>query len=292
MSDFIKFCEIVFNPVVFVFAVSNLATMGLQVNISQVLNKMKDVRFLMLFLVWGWIVGPALGYLITMILPLAPPYAAVMLMTSLAPCAPFLALMVEKARGDVIFAGAFIPLATVGTVIFMPLLSPLLIKGMTLSSWALAKPLLLTILIPLLIGTAIRSYASPTADKMFKPVKVIAGLSTLLTILLCILIFGMRIVNTAGSFALLSMTLFMLILGLIAYRLGFGLKQNERSVMSLGMGTRNITAALMGAYAVSDADPRMVAMVIMWTLWSFILARILSPFYGNQAAKTVAGGGA
>ena len=72
---------------------------------------------------------------------------------------------------------------------------------------------------------------------------------------------------------------------------GFGLKQSERSVMGLGMGTRNITAALLGVYAIPNADPRMVAMVILWTLWSFVLARILSPVLGKLAGKPDAGGG-
>jgi bile acid:Na+ symporter, BASS family len=290
MNEFMHFLEKAFNPVVFVFAVSNLASMGLQVKIGDALAKMRDVRFLVLFFVWGWVVGPVLGYLITRILPLDTPYAAVMLMTSLAPCAPFLPPMIGRARGDVAFGGAFIPLATVGTVILMPLLAPLMIKGVSVSSWALAKPLIISVLIPLIVGTVIRTYASKVADKIFKPVKLIAGLSTLLTILICIVVFGQRILNTAGSYALLSMTVFMLVLGFLSYRFGFGLKQSERSVMGLGMGTRNITAALLGVYAIPNADPRMVAMVILWTLWSFVLARIISPFLGKLADKTGAGG--
>ena len=292
MNAVMQFLENAFNPVVFVFAVSNLGSMGLQVRIGEALAKMRDVRFLILFFVWGWVVGPALGFLITRILPLETPYAAVMLMTSLAPCAPFLPQMIGRARGDVAFGGAFIPLATVGTVILLPLLSPLLIKGVSVSSWALAKPLIISVLIPLIVGTVIRTYASTVADKIFKPVKLIAGLSTLLTIVLCLLIFGERILNTAGSFALLSMTVFMLVLGFLSYRFGFGLKQSERSVMGLGMGTRNITAALLGVYAVPNADPRMVAMVIMWTLWSFVLARILSPAFGKLAGNADAEGAA
>ena len=58
-------------------------------------------------LAWGWVVGPAVGWLIVRILPLAEPFAAVVLITSLAPSAPFLPPVVDKARGDVDFAGAF-----------------------------------------------------------------------------------------------------------------------------------------------------------------------------------------
>ena len=152
MNTAMQFLQSTFNPLVVVFTISNLASMGLQVNIPQVIKTLRNPKFLGLVLVWGWVVGPALGYLITAVIPLAEPFAIVVLITSLAPCAPFLPPMVDKARGDVDFAGAFIPSAAVGTVVFMPLMAPVLIKGLTLNALALAKPLVITVLIPLLIG--------------------------------------------------------------------------------------------------------------------------------------------
>ena len=95
-------------------------------------------------------------------------------------------------------------------------------------------------------------------------------------------------VSTAGSFALLALTTFTVVMALLTYKFGFGLKQTERSVMSLGMGTRNIAAVLMGVMVIPDRDPRMVAMVIMWTLWTIILAFIFSPLYSKKTTKTIA----
>ncbi len=184
------------------------------------------------------------------------------------------------------FAGAFIPLVAVGTVVLMPLMAPLLIKGVTISTWSLAKPLLLTILLPLVIGAVIRHYADKGATKIFPAVKGLAQLSTLLTIIWCLLIYGRGMLNTAGEFALLSMTLFMVGMGLIAYCFGFGMKQNQRSVMALGMGTRNVAAVLAAALAIPNADPRIVVMVIMWTLWSVVLSAIGARIFAKQAGKT------
>ena len=239
---------------------------------------------------WGWVLGPAFGYLITLVLPLAEPYVVVVLLASLAPCAPFLQQMVGKARGDMGFAGALIPLVAVGTVVLMPLMAPLLIKGLTINTWSLAKPLLLTILLPLVIGALIRHYADTAATRIFPAVKGLALLSTLLTIVWCLVIYGRGMLNTAGEFALLSMTLFMVGMGLITYRFGFGLKQNQRSVMALGMGTRNVAAVLAAALAIPNADPRIVTMVVMWTLWSVVLAAMGARIFAKQAGKTVEGG--
>ena len=289
MNAVMQFLQTTFGPLVFIFTVSNLAAMGLQVKMPDVIAALQNKKSLVLIFVWGWVVGPALGYLITRVLPLAEPYVIVVFLTSLAPCAPFLQQMVAKARGDMGFAGALIPLVAVGTVILMPLMAPLLITGLTIDTWALAKPLLLTILLPLMIGAAIRHYVGSAATKIFPAVKLIALLSTLTTIVWALVLYGPAMLNTAGSFALLSMTLFMVGMALITYHFGFGMKQNQRSVMALGMGTRNIAAVLAAALAIPNAEPRIVTMVIMWTLWSVVLAAIGARIFAKQAGPTPVG---
>ena len=171
MNEIMQFLETTFGPVVLLFTVSNLAAMGLQVKMPGVITVLKEKKSLAQIFIWGWIAGPALGYLICWILPLAEPYVVVVLLCSLAPSAPFLQQMVTKARGNMAFAGALIPLVAVGTVVFMPLLAPMMIKGVAISAWALAKPLLLTILLPMIIGAAIRYYNDTVATKIFPATK-------------------------------------------------------------------------------------------------------------------------
>jgi BASS family bile acid:Na+ symporter len=219
---------------------------------------------LALIFVWGWVLGPALGYLISSVVPLAEPYKVVVLLASVAPCAPFLQQMVEKARGDTAFAGALIPLVAVGTVVLMPTLAPLLVKGVTISAWSLAKPLLLTILLPLLIGAAIRHYADTAATRMFPAVKGLAFITTLLTTVWCLAIFGRGILDTAGELALLSMTVYMVGMGLIIYNFSVGLKQNQRSIMAW-------------------------AMSVLWIVWSIPLAAMASKIFARSAGKDSAG---
>ena len=286
MSAVMQFLETTFGPLVFVFTVANLAAMGLQVKMPEVTAALRNKKSLALIFVWGWVAGPAFGYLITRLVPLAEPFVVVVLLASLAPCAPFLQQMVGKARGDMGFAGALIPLVAIGTVLLMPLMAPVLIKGVTISTWSLAKPLLLTILLPLLVGAAFRHYAGNGATRIFPAVRGLALLSTLLTIVWCLVIYGQGMLNTAGSFALLSMTLFMVGMGLITYRFGFGMKQSQRSVMALGMGTRNVAAVLAAALAIPNADPRIVVMTVMWTLWSVVLAALGANVFARLAGST------
>ena len=284
-----QFLEATFSPLILIFTVSNLFVMGIQANLPEVIAALKNKKSMALILVWGWVLGPALAYLITWVLPLAEPYVIVVLLCSLAPCAPFLPPMVEKARGDISFAGAFVPLVAVGTVVFMPLIAPLLITGLTISTVALAKPLFLTLLVPLIIGAAIRHYAGTVATKIFPAVKGFALLTTLGMLVSCLVLYGPEMLATAGSFALLSMTIFMVGMGLITYRFGFGLKQNQRSVMALGMGSRNFSAVLVSVLTVPNLDPLVITMIVMWVLWSIVLSAIAARIFGKRAGKTAAG---
>jgi BASS family bile acid:Na+ symporter len=285
MDEIMNFLQPFFQPAVLVFTVSNLLVMGLQVNIPQVAKKLSNLRVLILIALWGWVVGPAVAFLIVKMIPLAEPYVIVMYIGSLAPCAPFLPPLIGKSKGDITLAGAFIPLTAIGTVVLLPLLAPLLIKGISIDVMALAKSLIISMLVPLVLGAILKTYAEKFADKVFKPVKLIAGLSTLITIILCFVLYGKLMISTAGSFAMLSLTIFMVIMAAIVYLFSVGMTQSERSVMSLGMGTRNIAAVLIGVLAIPNGDPKMLAMTVIWTTWSIILAYGYAPFLGKLAMK-------
>jgi BASS family bile acid:Na+ symporter len=262
--------------------------MGLQVNLGDMFKVVRNPKFLGLTLVLGWVVGPAVAYLITLLLPLDNSYIIVLFIGSLAPCAPFLPPLVPKAHGDLTFAGAFIPVAAIGTSLLMPVIAPMLVKGIELSVMSLLKPLFISLLVPLLIGALIKTFAVNVADKSYPLVKKLAGLSTLLTIILCLIIYYKPMWDTAGSMATLALTIFMIVMALISYYSGFGFNRGEKVVMSLGMGTRNIAAVLIGVLTIADVKPNMVSMVVIWTLWSFILSMIIAPIIGKKGVQVSA----
>ena len=289
MSAVIQFLKVIFEPLVFVFAVSNLFYMGLQVKMPELIAALKNKKAIALIFVWSWVLGPALAYLITMVLPLAEPFKITLLLCSLAPAAKYVPLMVEKARGDMGFTGALIPLVNIGTVVFMPLMAPLMVKGLAVSAGDLAKPLFLTVFLSMALGAALRHYAESAATKILPAVKVIAKITVKLVGVFGAVIYAREMIATAGSFGLLSMTIFMVVMGLITYRFGFGLRQNQRSVMSLGMLTSNVSVVMIVAIAIPDADPALLTYIIMFTIASMPAAAIAARIFGKQAVEAVAG---
>ena len=241
-----------------------------------------SVRAIGLVLLWGWVVGPALAFLLISIVPLAEGHAAGLLLISLAPTAPFFPLMVRKARGDMSFAGAFMMLTTVGTVLFLPLLAPLLIKGLTVDSWSLAKPLLIMVLLPLLIGGAIRVFAPNAADKLFPMVKKIGVSFLVLALVFTLVLYGRDMLGTVGSFAPGAQVLFFVAITAISYKIGFGLKQQQRSSMALGMCTRNIAAVFAGYFGITNPPPGLLVMIVLVVPLALIVAMVAARLFARQ----------
>jgi len=116
----------------------------------------RNVRFLVTSLLWCFVLGPALAVLLTKIFPLAEPYALGLVLLGMAPCSPAIPVMMRKSGGSLAYMSAFMLLAYAGTVVLMPFMVPWLAQGFTADPWTIAKPLLLFIALPLVIGAASR----------------------------------------------------------------------------------------------------------------------------------------
>ena len=169
------------------------------------------------------------------------------------------------------------------------MIAPLLIKGVTISAWSIAKPLLLTVFLPLVIGAAIRHFATIAATKILPAVIVFAKITTVAVGVCAVVVFARPMLDTVGSRALLSVILFMVVIALISYRFGFGLKQSQRSVMSLGMLTRDSGPALIAALEIPDRDSHILTLIVLLNLAGLVVAPIAARIFGKLAGKTVEG---
>lgn len=271
------------------FMVGNLLDMGLRLKLQEAIRALRNVRFVTLCLVWGFILLPGLAYLLTVIVPLEPPYAIGLLLLGLAPCAPFLAQMVNRARGDMGYTAAFMLLTSVATVAYMPLAVPVLVKGFSAGAWTIAKPLLFFLLVPLAIGMAIQSRSASVASRLQPIVKKVTAIDTLLMLALCMVIYGKAFLGLVGSYAIGVQALFFSVAAVGPYLLSFGLPQGQKIVLSLGMGTRNISAALAPLFAVPDVDQRAIVMVSFGVVMQVIFSIGAVSYFGRRAKIAEAG---
>ena len=266
----------------FVFIAGNLLDMGVRLNPSDALKGLRDYKFVLHTLFWGFVVGPGLAVAITRIIPLEAPYAMGLILLGMAPSAPIVPIFVNKVRGDLGYAAAFMLLASVGSLIFMPFAVPWLVKGLTVSAWSIARPLLLLILIPLAVGMTIAKAYVKMADKMKLVLKKITGLFTIFTIILLVLVYGKGMLGLPGSFALVSQFILFFVLCTFPYWFGFGLKHEQKIVESIGMSTRNLGAAMAPLFSDSSIDQKAFLMVVLALPVMVLFAWLSMKIFGRR----------
>jgi bile acid:Na+ symporter, BASS family len=275
----------IFAVIAVLYSVSNLLSLGIELNLEETIKSLKSFRLIILTLVWGWVVSPAFAYLLTKILPMEPSIALGLLITSLAPVAPFFPILVRNARADFNFSAAFMPLAMVATVVLMPLFVPFMTPGLAPSIWALAKPLLFLILLPMIVGIFVRLYSSRVADKIFPAIKMTAGITTVLSLVCVIIIYFPEFIKVLGSYAILGQLLLALGMFLMASYVGFGLKKNQRSAMALGMSSRNVSAMFAVYIVFPNPDPYLLVMILLSGPVPALTAYFLARYRGKKESK-------
>jgi len=270
---------------VVIFMAGNLLDLGLRIDLPAALRGLRDVRFVTLSVLWAFVLCPALAYVLPMIIPLSPPYAMGLILLGLAPCAPLLPMLTDKARADLNYAASFMLLASAGTVIYMPIMVPLLVKGLTVSAWTVAKPMLVLVLIPLVIGIVIQVRSAATASLIQPFVKKATGIDTLLMLILVLIIYGKGFIGAIGTYAIGTQVIFFTVITAASYALGFGMPQRQKSVLSLGICTRNCGSALAPLFVVPDVDQSAIVMVSLGIPMMFGFAAIAARIFAGLAGQ-------
>jgi BASS family bile acid:Na+ symporter len=246
-----------------VFMAGSLLEMGLKLDLQRAGHALRDVRFMTTAFFWSFVVGPGLAMLLAKGLPLAEPYALGLILLGLAPCAPFVPLLAEKAGADLNYVAAYLLLAALGTLVILPIMIPVLAPQLTADSWTIAKPLLLFIALPLAVGICVRLVASSLADKSHPIVKKVTGVDIILMLGIVLLLYWRDFLSAVGTYAIGAQILYYGLLAVAAYGLGFGLSREKKSTLVLGLCTRNVGAAIAPLLSVSGSDQRATVMCII-----------------------------
>jgi BASS family bile acid:Na+ symporter len=259
------------------FVISSMLGMGLGLSVGEIFAPLRNARLVILALVANFIVLPVGAIGLGRLVGLDEAFAIGLLLLASAAGAPFVPKLAQLARGNIAFGVGVMVLLMVVTVGYLPLALPVLLPGVTVDPWKIARSLFLLMLLPLAIGLAGRAKLPALAGRI-KP--VLDRVSSLSLIVLMVAITGANLRNvlsvfgTGGIFA-----------GLLLIALGFGAgwllggpRRDTRSVLALGTAQRNIAAALV--VASGFANPKVVVMVVVVAIVGlFILmptARLLS----------------
>lgn len=289
MAELQTLCAKLLPVVVIIFMIANLASIGLEVDPSRIKAPLLDRGFLARVLLWNWVLCPVIAIGLALIVPMARPYALGLELIGLAPAAPFLPIMVRRVAGDMSYAAAFMLTATVGTVILMPLALPLFVPGAEVGMWTVARPLVTFVLLPLGVALITRLLSPGLASALVGICRTLSRIATLVLLVVIAILYLDGFIGAIGSYAIGTQLLYTVVIAVGAYASGVGLAPDKRSVLCLGVCTRNLGAALAPILAVST-DVRTTVMVALGVpvnlIVTFAMARWLARDNKSKSEKT------
>ncbi len=266
-----------------VFVVGSMLAMGLSLTVAQIMQPLKNRRLVMLALVANFVIVPALAYGITAVIPVTEGARIALILLSTAAGAPFLPKLAQAAKGDMAFAVGLMVLLMVVTVVYLPIVLPLLLTGIEVNPWDIASSLIITMLIPLGIGLFIKVRYAETAAHL-QPTFAQASNTSLMLMMGILLLLNVRnILATIGTGVLIAGVIFIIASFVIGYLLG-GPGKDTKAVLGLGTGQRNIAAAIVVA-AQNFSDPDVLITIIVIAILALF---ILMPLGGELGKRKMA----
>ena len=132
----------------------------------------------------NFILVPIVVHLITLILPLDESLEIGLILLATAAGAPFLPKLAEVAKGSVALSvGLMVPLMIV-TISYLPIVLPLLLSGVEVSPWDIAKSLIIMMLLPLAIGRFVNARYADVAH-LYLTIRI-TTISMLLYLMMCL----------------------------------------------------------------------------------------------------------
>lgn len=242
------------------FLICSMGGIGMRLELHALLAPLKQPSFVVIALVLNFVVAPALAWGITMVLPLRSGHATGLLLLGAAAGAPFLPKLAEISQDSATAATAAMVLLTAGTVLFMPVMLPWMIPGFHADAWAIARPMVLLLLLPLAMGTVVRA-TLPRLAALCAPIFArIGSVSLVLLFFLLVVLNISGLLAVIGTGAIAAAMLHTAGLFCLAW-LVLGAWPELRGVQSLCVSARNFGAAMVPAAGALQSPDVMIMLV-------------------------------
>ena len=262
--------QVATQVVVLTFVLSTLFTVGLLVSARQLLTVLQQRRSLAVAFFANFVVLPGAALALCWALQLAPPVQAALLLVATAPGSPVLLRLNEIARGDQARAVGLLVLLMGLTVVYQPLLLPMLLPGLSVSPMPIARTLVLTVLLPLVLGLLLKARWPALAARLWPAIFRLGNISAVLVFILLPLVYLDALLEVAlNGGGLLVLLLYLPLAVGAGWWLG-GPHADERRLLALCCGQGSMGAAFVIA-AHNFNNPHVTAMLLLILFGSLAL---------------------
>jgi len=265
-----------------VFVLATMLSMGLALTTDEILASLGHHRLMAKSLLVNLVLVPLLAFAFVLAVPMETGHVVGLLLIAMAPGAPFGPKLAEISRSDVAFASGLMAVLGVVSVATIPVTVALLMPGDVAADPAgIARIVVLTQLVPLVGGLAVRARFQSVATRLHPPVqKLSTALLVLLVVLLTVAYAGeMR--QLVGTGTLLISTVVVVGSLLLGYALG-GPAKSTREVLATTTAARNVAIALLIA-TTNFTEPAVLTIIVAFGLLSLVVSGPVASLWGRDS---------
>jgi BASS family bile acid:Na+ symporter len=281
-----EFLVMVIQIVALIFVICQMLSTGLVLTFPQIIEPLKNTRLVILALIGNFVFVPIVAFALVTILHMSTGYSIGIIILGCASGSPFLPKLTQIAKGDLAFSVGLMVLTMVVTIIFLPLVLPLLITGVTVNPLDIAKSLVVLMLIPLGIALLIRARYERIAHRIAPYFSKITNIAMMIFMLSMFVAYFPELAGAVGSLAILAAFILVIVAFGIGYFLG-GSNTEIRKVLGFGTALRNFAAAITVA-ALNFTDPDVLVMVLVIILISLVVLILIGKKMGQGAGNGTA----
>lgn len=277
--------DVIVGVSVLVFVLASMLSMGFSLTVPQIISPLRDVRLVLIAMAVNFIAVPLLAYLIDLVLSLDESLFIGLILIATAAGAPFLPKLAEVAKGDVAFSVGLMVLLMVVTVVYMPIALPLLLEGVEINAWEIASSLIFLMILPLAIGLFFKWRYEGVADTLSPLLGQVSSVAIALLVVAGVIANWSAIVGLIGTRGIVAAVV-LIIGGLVIGYVSGGSQSGTRSVMGLGTGQRNLSAALVVAAQNFSDDPDVLAFIIAAAIIGLVMLMLAGGELGRRVEES------
>jgi BASS family bile acid:Na+ symporter len=267
-----------------------MLAIGLKVTFSQVMKSARHIRLVILGIIANFVLVPLVTVGLLRAFDASPVVAAGFLILAVCPGAPLGPPFTEIARGSVPSAtGAMVILAGLSALLAPPLLSVLLRwlspeSDLHVDPVEIGEILLVTQMLPLAVGLGLHEWAPRFAERLLKPVGLVANGSLLIVVILILVtqfetLEAIRLRDWTGMLLLLLATL------IIGWLCG-GPAADTRRALTVTTGLRNAAVGLVIVSA-NFAGTAAVTAVVAYSIVSIFGTLVYAVVIGRTRSAEI-----
>ena len=267
MFEFFKSLVQIVAPI---FVVSTMLNVGLTQTLSDIIRHLKNYPFVLKMLVANFVVAPLLMIALLYFTPFDPALKGGLLIFSLCAGAPFLIKLTQTAKHDLALGAAVMMLLMVVTVVYAPIALPLVLSGISVDAWAVAKSLFLQLLLPIAAGMLVVQFLPDVAKRVQPWVGWLGNIALYVLIGATLIGYAPNMLRIFKTGAILVGLAFVAAAFGIGYLAGAG-QDHLEDVGGLGTAQRNTAAGVIIATQNFSDHPDVLVMITLANILGIVM---------------------